>query len=66
MENQSIRIVELEQRLSHNEKTMADLNEMVTTQWHKIEALERQIIRLGNEMQDMSASVVPVERPPHY
>jgi len=57
---------DLETRVAHQEKTISDLNEMVLAQWRKIEALERQVTRLGNEMQDVSASSVPVDTPPHY
>jgi len=57
---------DLETRVAHQEKTISDLNEMVLAQWRKIEALERQVTRLSNEMQDVSASSVPVDKPPHY
>ena len=61
-----IRFAEIESRIAHQDKTIADLNEMVTAQWRKIEALERQIKRLGDEMQDVAQGAVPVDRPPHY
>jgi len=66
MVDQTARIEDLETRVAHQEKTISDLNEMVLAQWRKIEALERQVTRLGNEMQDVSASSVPVDKPPHY
>ena len=66
MSDQIARIEDLETRVAHQEKTISDLNEMVLVQWRKIEVLERQVTRLGNEMQDMSASSVPVDTPPHY
>ncbi len=66
MVDQTARIEDLETRVAHQEKTISDLNEMVLAQWRKIEALERQVTRLGNEMQDVSASSVPVGKPPHY
>ena len=66
MGDQTARIEDLETRLAHQEKTISDLNEMVLAQWRKIEALERQVTRLGNEMQDVSVSSVPVDTPPHY
>jgi len=66
MQDQTARIDELEQRMAHQEKSISDLNEMVTAQWRKIEALERQIKRLGDEMQDVAQGAVPVDRPPHY
>ena len=66
MVDQTARIEDLETRVAHQEKTISDLNEMVLAQWRKIEALERQVTRLGNEMLDVSASSVPVDKPPHY
>ena len=66
MSDQTARIEDLETRVAHQEKTISDLNEMVLAQWRKIEALERQVTRLGNEMQDVSLSSVPVDKPPHY
>jgi SlyX protein len=66
MVDQTARIEDLETRVAHQEKAISDLNEMVLAQWRKIEALERQVTRLGNEMQDVSAASVPVDRPPHY
>ena len=66
MADQSHRIEELETRLAHQEKTISDLNEMVLAQWRKIEMLEREVRRLGNEMQDLGSASVPVDRPPHY
>ncbi len=60
------RIENLETRLAHQEKTIGDLSEMVTLQWRKIEALERQFRHLNEEMQAMESGPVPVDKPPHY
>lgn len=60
------RIDVLEARLAHQEKTIADLNEVVTTQWKKIERLERQLQRLDEEVQALDTQDVPVTKPPHY
>jgi SlyX protein len=53
-------------RLAHQEKTIADLNEVVTAQWKKIERLERQLQRLDEEVQALDTGDVPVTKPPHY
>jgi SlyX protein len=66
MTEQAKRIEELETRLAHQDKAISDLNEMVLAQWRKIEALERQLNRMGEEMQDLGSSSVPVDKPPHY
>ncbi len=61
------RIDELETRIAHQDKTIADLNEMITAQWRKMEALEFQLRRFGEELQSMdSAEAQANQRPPHY
>ena len=61
------RITELEIRLAHQDQTIAELNEMVTTQWRKIEALERQMGRLREEVQNSQTERGGDEPPPpHY
>jgi SlyX protein len=65
MDDQS-RVTELEMRLAHQEKAIADLNDVVLAQWRKIEALERQLARMNQEMQNLESGPVPVDRPPHY
>jgi SlyX protein len=62
------RLNELEIRISHQDKTIADLNDMITAQWKKIEALERQLRRLGEELEAMDSSEGPAanQKPPHY
>jgi uncharacterized coiled-coil protein SlyX len=62
----SDRIESLETRAAHQEKTISDLSDMVTSQWRKIEMLERQLRQLNEEMQTMDPSGVPVDKPPHY
>ena len=60
------RLDEIETRLAHQEKTISELNDVVLGQWRRIEALERQISRMNDEMQNMDSGAVPVDRPPHY
>ncbi len=60
------RFDEIETRLAHQEKTISELNDVVLGQWRRIEALERQISRMNDEMQNMDSGAVPVDRPPHY
>ena len=61
------RIDDLETRIAHQDKIIADLNEMITAQWRKIEALEFQLRRFGEELQSMdSAEAQANQRPPHY
>ena len=60
------RIDDLEIRLAHQDQALAELNDVVLSQWRKIEMLERQISRVTLEMQNLDTSQVPVDKPPHY
>jgi SlyX protein len=62
------RLIDLELRVAHQEKIIGELNEVVTAQWKKIEALERQLRRLGEEMQAIGSADAPPanQKPPHY
>jgi SlyX protein len=60
------RMTDLEIRLAHQEKTIADLNEVITAQWKKIEILERQLRRLDEEVQSLDAEAPHNQKPPHY
>ncbi len=67
MMNPDLRIDELEMRIAHQEKSIADLNDVITSQWKKIEALERQLRRLDEEMQSLDSGEAPAnQKPPHY
>jgi SlyX protein len=74
MESQSDRsselahqIIELEIRLTHQDRQIAELNEVITEQWRVIEQLTRQMAQLR---EDMLALNLPREGPepppPHY
>lgn len=60
------RIEELEIRVTHQDKTIADLNDVITAQWKKIEILERQLRRLDEEVQALETPDTPIQKPPHY
>ena len=51
MSEHSIRISELEHRITEQEKTIADLSEMVVAQWKKIDLLERRFKELKEEFE---------------
>lgn len=62
-----IRMDELEMRVAHQDKTIAELNEVITQQWKKVEMLERQLRRLGEELETMESSeALANQKPPHY
>jgi SlyX protein len=62
------RIDELEMRMAHQDRTIADLNDVITEQWKKLEMMERQLHRLGEELEAMEQSDAPAanQKPPHY
>jgi SlyX protein len=62
------RIDDLEMRLAHQDKAVADLNEVVTAQWKKLEAMDRQLRRFYEELEAQQASDAPAadQKPPHY
>jgi SlyX protein len=61
------RIEALEMRLAYQEKTIGELNDVITSQWKKIEALERQLKRFGEELEARESGDAPAnEKPPQY
>lgn len=61
------RIDALEMLIAHQERSIAELNEVVTAQWRKIDALDRLILQLREELQNISpARDAPEPPPPHY
>ncbi len=61
------RITELETRIAHQDRAIADLNEMITAQWKKLEAMERQLRRFGEEISSLEGNEAPAnQKPPHY
>lgn len=67
MSDISERIRDLETRFAHQEKIVAELNEVITAQWRKIELLGRQLMQLNEDMQTMDQSAPAADKPPpHY
>ena len=64
----SDRIEILEARLTFQDVTIETLNETITAQWHKIDALTRQIEALSERLREAEAhaSGNANEPPPHY
>lgn len=63
-----LRLRELETRAAHQELTISELSDMITAQWKKIEALERQLRRMGEELESLATGDTPAanQKPPHY
>jgi len=57
----------LEMRIAHQDRTINELNDIVTEQWRKIEMLERKIAQVLEEVQNLdSARSAEDKPPPHY
>jgi len=67
MPSDSARLDALEIRVAHQDKVIADLNEIVTAQWRRIDVLERHLKLLREEFQNsLPARDGPEPPPPHY
>ena len=62
------RIDTMESRLAFQDHTIEALNKTVTEQWAKIDALTRQLVALGERLQEAESQMPgPTnEPPPHY
>jgi SlyX protein len=62
------RIDALEARLMFQDETIETLNQTITEQWHKIDALTRQITALSERLQEAETQTPGAgdELPPHY
>ncbi len=66
-ESDRARIEALEVRAAYQEKTIAELNEVVTAQWRKMDALERKLARIGETVNSLQpGNEGPEPPPPHY
>jgi len=64
----SDRIDTLESRLMFQDETIETLNKTITDQWLKIDVLTRQVIALGQRLQEAEAHAPDnlEQPPPHY
>jgi SlyX protein len=67
----ALRVAELETRAEHQDKTIEDLSEMVSSQWQAIDALKQQILRQKDRLAEIEAAgpgTKPEDEPPppHY
>jgi SlyX protein len=62
------RIDALEARIMFQDETIETLNQTITAQWREIDALKRQILLLGDRLEEASSNgQAPAnEPPPHY
>ena len=66
--NLSDRVDALETRLTFQDETIETLNQTITAQWLKIDALTRQLASLGERLEQAEARAPGAtnEPPPHY
>lgn len=60
------RITELEMTVTHQERTISELSDVVAEQWARIEALQRGLTRLDETKADAEPEDEADRRPPHY
>jgi SlyX protein len=61
------RLDSLEIRMAHQDRIIAELNDVITAQWKKLDALERKVQRMGEELEAMDMGDMPAnQKPPHY
>lgn len=61
-----IRIAELEMAVTHQERTISELSDVVAEQWSIIEMLKRELTRLDETKADAEPEDEANRRPPHY
>jgi len=66
----SARIDALEVRIAYQDRTIEDLNTIVTTQWKQIDELTKQVGRMADRLRNVEenapSSGEPEPPPPHY
>ena len=64
----SDRVDALETRLTFQDETIETLNQTITAQWLKIDALTRQVVALSERLEQAQAQAPGAtdEPPPHY
>ncbi|MBO6519047.1 MAG: SlyX family protein [Rhodospirillales bacterium] len=60
------RITELEMTVTHQERTISELSDVVAEQWTRIEVLMRELTRLDETKADAEPEDEANRRPPHY
>ena len=67
LSQESSRLDGLEMRVAHQDKTIAELNDVITSQWRQIDALQRQVAQLREDFRNVvPLRTTPETPPPHY
>jgi uncharacterized coiled-coil protein SlyX len=62
----STRLDELEMRIAHQDRMMAELNESIASQWRHIDGLQREIASLREGILSIGTQRDVEPPPPHY
>ena len=66
-QEQAARLEALETMVAHQDRLLAELNDVITTQWRKIDQLDRQVRRMRETLQSIGPQRDgPEPPPPHY
>jgi SlyX protein len=64
------KLMEIETTLAHQEKTIADLSDVMNDQWKEIEALKRQLKMANTKIEELESNVGGDDqsnvKPPHW
>lgn len=64
------KLMEIETTLAHQEKTIADLSDVMNDQWKEIEKLKRQLKMANNKIEELESNVGGDDqsnvKPPHW
>ena len=64
------KITDLEMAITHQDKAIADLSDIVNAQWKEIESLKRQLKKANDKIDELDSSVDQGDRanvkPPHW
>jgi len=71
MKSPEERITQLEEMLMHFQQTIADLDQSIFDQHRRLEQLQREMLRLANDLRSTRELSVEIRRPedeipPHY
>lgn len=69
MNNTDTRIIDLEEQVAHQTKTIEELSEALSRQWNQIDQLERRLNALTQRFLALEETATPapeITRPPHY
>lgn len=64
------KVIAIETALAHQEKVMAELSDVIHSQWSEIEALKKQLIKANTKLADLESNLSSDDKanvkPPHW